>query len=111
MEQNKKQIGTLSQMPNNLGISRTGLFQEKLFTMEEVAGKWRMHKSTLRRHINQGRIQPLRIGGKILFPERILEDYMARSSSNTKVNIVEYTQPTKCILPEEVLKSKHITEE
>jgi len=108
MEQNKKQIGTGSQTLDNSGVGGRGLFQEKMFTIKEVAEKWRMSRPTLRRHIKQGQVKSLKIGGKILLPEIYLNEFMARSVSESIVNIVEYNQPAKLKLPEEVLKSKHI---
>lgn len=106
----QKDLGTTENMINNQanGVGN-GLFNDRFFTIKEAAKRWNIGESTLRRHISRGLIKTTRIGGQIRLPQRRLEEYMASSSSESKVNIVEYTQPAKCKLPEEVLNSKHLT--
>ena len=103
-----KQMGNDSQMQGKPNITVGCLFHDNLYTIEEVAKRLRIGNSTLRRLIYQGQIKAIRIGGRILLPEKFIEEFMVSSVIKPAVNVVEYQKPLKYRLPDEVLNSKHL---
>ena len=84
-----------SQLPGKSNVAGEGLFHDNLYTTEEVAKRLRIGNSTLRRLVYQGRIKAIRIGGKILLPEKFIEEFMVSSVLKPTVNVVEYQKPFK----------------
>ncbi len=52
---------------------------EKLYTVKEVMDILRIGRTTLYRHIDNGLINPLKLGGKVLFTESELDRLLKRS--------------------------------
>lgn len=51
---------------------------EKLYTVKEVMESLRISRATLYRHIDSGLLKPLKLGGKVLFPESELTRLLTR---------------------------------
>lgn len=52
---------------------------EKLYTIKEVLEMLRISRTTLYRHIDNGLIKPLKLGGKVLFAESELDRLLQRA--------------------------------
>jgi excisionase family DNA binding protein len=51
---------------------------EKLYTVKEVLDILRISRATLYRHIDNGLLKPLKLGGKVLFTEGDLNNLIKR---------------------------------
>jgi excisionase family DNA binding protein len=51
---------------------------EKLYTINEASALLRISRSKLYVLMNQGDIRPIKIGGKVLFPDSVLSAYIER---------------------------------
>lgn len=51
---------------------------EKLYTLKEAAEILRISRATLYRHIENGIIKPIKLGGKVLFTESGLNDLIKK---------------------------------
>jgi len=51
---------------------------EKLYTVKEAAEILRVSRATLYRHIGNGIIKPIKLGGKVLFTESGLNDLIKK---------------------------------
>lgn len=49
---------------------------DELYTVKEVLGKLKITRATLYRYINEGKITPVKLGGRTLFKESDLEAFI-----------------------------------
>jgi len=57
---------------------------EKLFTVNEVTEMLRISRATLYRHIDNGLIRPVKLGGKTLFTESELNRLLKKITRKSK---------------------------
>ncbi|MGD0886160.1 MAG: helix-turn-helix domain-containing protein [Thermodesulfovibrionales bacterium] len=58
---------------------------EKLYTVNEVVEMLRIARATLYRHIDNGLIKPVKLGGRTLFPESELDRLIKRMKKTSGV--------------------------